>query len=149
MNTIPALRSAAVISAAIAITSNIVPATVGLVSPIGANQTQKLKYWIPFTVGATGGIRVTFAVPAGGVLFQVTHKLFNVVAPSLTTSMGTSGSIAFANAVANAGDSFLEMDVLIVNGATAGNVEPLFAQNTSDALTLTIKRGGFVEVVKM
>lgn len=148
MNTIPALRTAAQITAAIAITSNVVPASVGLVSPIGANQVQKLRYWIPFTVGATGGIRAQVVVPAGGTLFQATIKLFNNVAPSLTTSMQTA-SAAFTNAVANAGDSWLEIEAYIVNGATAGNVDLQIAQNTSDVLTLTVKRGGFVEVTKM
>lgn len=148
MNTIPALRAAAVITTAIAIASNVVPASVGLVSPIGANQTQWLRYWIPFTVGATGGIRANVNVPAGGTIYQATFKLFNNVAPSITTSMQAAAA-DFTNAVANAGDSWLEIALLVVNGATAGNVDLKMAQNTSDVLTLTIKRGGFVEVTKM
>lgn len=148
MNTIPALRAAAIITADQTFTSNVTLASVGLVSPIGANQTQKLRYWIPFTVGATGGIRAQVAVPAGGTIFQATFKLFNNVAPSLTTSMQTA-SAAFTNAVANAGDSWIEIEVVVINGTTAGNVDLQMAQNTSDVLTLTVKRGGFVEVVKM
>lgn len=148
MNTIPALRTAAQITAAIAITSSAALQSVGLVSPIGANQVQLLKYWIPFTVGATGGIRAQLVVPAGGTVFQATFKLFNNVAPSLTTSM-QSASAAFTNAVANAGDSWLEIEAYILNGNTAGNVDLQMAQNTSDVLTLTIKRGGFLEVTKI
>lgn len=148
MNTVPALRTAAIINAAIAITSSVVLQSLGLVSPIGANQKQFLKYWIPFTVGATGGIRCNIAVPAGGTIYQATFKLFNNVAPSLTTSMQAAAA-DFTNAIANAGDSFLEVELLVINGGTAGNVDIQMAQNTSDALTLTIKRGGFLEVTKM
>lgn len=148
MNTIPALRTAAIVTAPIAITSNVVLASIGLVSPIGANQTQRLRYLIPFTVGATGGIRANVAVPAGGTIYQAEFKLFNNVAPSLTTSMQNAAA-DFTNAVANAGDSWLEIELLVVNGATAGTVDLKMAQNTSDVLTLTIKRGAFLEVIKM
>lgn len=148
MNTIPALRAAAVIAADIAITSSVALQSVGLVSPIGANQTQNLRYFIPVNVGATGGIRAQIAVPAGGTIFMAVFKLFNNVAPSLTTSVQTA-SAAFTNALANAGISWLEIEVTVVNGATAGNVDLQMAQNTSDVLTLTIKRGGFLEVTKM
>jgi len=148
MNTIPALRTAAIITADIPIASNVTPASVGLVSPIGAGQTQKLRYWIPFNVGATGGIRAQIAVPAGGTIFLATIVLYNNVAPSITTSLQTA-SAAFTNAVANAGLSWLEIEATIVNGNTAGNVDLQIAQNTSDVLTLTVKRGGFVEVTKM
>lgn len=148
MNTIPALRTAAIVTADILMTSNVTPASVGLVSPIGANQTQKLRWWLPFNVGATGGIRALIAVPTGGTIFLATIVLFNNVAPSITTSLQTS-SAAFTNAVANAGTSWLEIQATIVNGVTAGTVDLQVAQNTSDVLTLTVKRGGFLEVTKI
>lgn len=148
MNTIPALRAAAIVAANIVVTSSAALASVGLVSPIGANQTQKLRYWVPFSVGATGGVRAQVVVPAGGTIFIATIKLYNNVAPSLTTSVQTA-SAAFTNALANAGNHWLEIEVTVVNGATAGNVDLQMAQNTSDVLSLTILRGGMVEVVKI
>ncbi len=131
----------------IVITSSAALVTTGLTSPIAAGQKQKLRWWIPFTVGATGGIRAQIVVPAGGVVFEATIKLFNTVAPSLTTAE-QQASAAFTNALANAGDHWLEIEAFVENGVTAGNVDLQMAQNTSDILSLTISGGGSVDVVK-
>lgn len=132
------------VAAAVVFTSNIVPATVGLTSPIAASQKQHIRAWVPFSVGATGGIRAILAVPAAGTLFRCSIKLFNTVAPSLTTALQTA-SAAFTNAAANAGNHWVEVEADVQNGATAGNVDLQFAQNTSDVLSLTILAGGWME----
>jgi hypothetical protein len=142
------VRTTFTVLANVLFTSNIVPATVGLRSPIAANQTQKFRAWIPFTVGATGGVRLLMAVPAGGTIFDIAIKLFNTVAPSLTTAEQQAAA-AFTNALANAGDHWIEVEGTIINGATAGFVDITMAQNTSDVLTLTVKRGGTMEVVTL
>lgn len=121
--------------------------TIGLASPIAANQTQRCRWWIPFTVGATGGVRAQIVVPAGGTIFIASIQLFNTVAPSLTTAT-QAASAAFTNALANAGTHWLAIDATIVNGATAGDVDLQMAQNTADALVLTILRGGTAEIIK-
>lgn len=128
-------------------TTDIVPATIGLASPIAANQTQRCRWWIPITVGATGGVRAQIVVPAGGTIFIASIQLFNTVAPALVTAT-QAASAAFTNALANAGTHWLAIDATIVNGATAGDVDLQMAQNTSDALSLTVLRGGTVEVIK-
>ena len=135
------------VGADIAVTSSVALVSTGLTSPIAANQRQKLRFWVPFSVGATGGVRAQVVVPAGGSLFIASIKLFNTVAPSLTTAVQTA-SAAFTNAAANAGNHWLEIEVDVTNGATAGNVDLQMAQNTSDALTLTILKGGTANVVK-
>lgn len=132
--------------AAVAFTSNATLATVGLIVPIAANQLMKIRAWIPITVGATGGVRSLVAAPTGATLSAVTTKLFNTVAPSLTTSILTT---VFTNALANAGTHWLEIEAAIQNGATAGNVDLQIAQNTSDVLTLTVLRGGTMDIVKL
>lgn len=121
--------------------------TVGLLSPIAAGQKQKIRCWIPITVGATGGVRSQVVVPAGGVLLRVSTKLYNTVAPSLTAAISNTGAV-FNNALANAGTHWLEIEADIVNGSTAGNVDVQIGQDTTDALTLTVLRGGSMEVVK-
>lgn len=133
------------VAANVPFTSSAALATVGLTSPIAAGQSQKLRFWVPITVGATGGVRLQLVVPAGGVIFNATVKLFNTVAPSLTTA-AQAASAAFTNALANAGTHWVEVEATIINGATAGNVDLQFAQNTSDALTMTVLRGGSVDV---
>lgn len=127
-------------------TTNIVPGTIGLLSPLPANQKQKVRAWIPFTVGATGGVRVVIALPAGAVLIG-TIRLTNTVAPSSTFAIRTDGT-AFTNALANAGTHWLEIEGDVENGATAGNIDIQLAQNTSDAATLTVLQGGSMDVVK-
>ncbi len=141
------IRNSFVVAANIVITSSVALITTTLKSAIAAGQTQHLKFWVPFTVGATGGIRAQVVVPAGGTIFNATIKLFNNVAPSLTTSV-QAASAAFTNAIANAGTSWLEIDLTVVNGATAGDVDLQMAQNTSDPLSLTILRGAWCDVVK-
>jgi len=140
------IRSIFVKSANTVVTSSVALVTVGLLSAIAAGQTQKIRAWVPFSVGATGGLRLQLVVPAGGAIFNATIKLFNTVAPSLTTA-AQAASAAFTNAAANAGTHWVEVEATIVNGATAGSVDLQFAQNTSDALSLTVLRGGSMEVV--
>lgn len=135
------------ILANIVITSSAALVTTGLTSPIAAGQTQKLRFWVPFTVGATGGVRLQVVVPAGGTIFSCTIKLFNTVAPA-TVIAAQGASAVFNNALANAGRHWVEVEVEVVNGATAGNVDLQMAQDTSDALSLTILRGGTCEVIK-
>lgn len=142
------IRTAFLISANIVVTSSAALVTTGLTSPIAANQTQKFRAWIPLTVGATGGIRAQVVVPAGGVLFDVSFLLYNTVAPSITQGE-QQASAAFTNALANAGDHWLVIEGTVINGATAGNLDIQMAQNTVDPLSLTIKRGGWLDIVKI
>lgn len=121
-------------------------ATVGLSTAIAAGQTLKLRFWVPLSVGASGGVRAQLVVPSGGTAFIATIKLFNTVSPGLTTAT-QAASAAFTNALANAGTHWLEVEATVVNGATAGNVDLQFAQNTSDAAALTILRGASLQAV--
>lgn len=147
MNTIPGLRTMAQIAANIVVTNSAALASVGLVSPIAANQTQHLTYWIPFSVGATGGLRAQVVVPAGGTAFAATFYLRDTVTPGTITAEQVA-SAAFTNALAVAGNHWIEIKVSVVNGATAGTVDLQMAQNTADANSLTLFRGGVVEVQK-
>lgn len=141
------IRTAYAVAADVPFASNIVPATVGLTSPIAANETQHIRAKIAVTVGATGGVRAQVAVPAGGVLFLTSFTLVNTVAATVAGEV-QNASAAFTNALANAGSHILEIEGTIVNGATAGNVDVQLAQNTSDVLTLTVEAGSFMDVIK-
>lgn len=141
------IRTFFTVAADIVVTNSVALVTTGLTSPIAANQTQKIRAWIPFTVGATGGIRAQIVVPAGGTLFEATFRLTDTVTPA-TIPGEQQASAAFTNALAVAGDHWLEVEAIIINGATAGNVDIQMAQNTADALSLTVSRGGSMDVVK-
>lgn len=114
--------------------------------PIAALQRVKITYWVKFTVGATGGVRAQVLVPAGGVIFGATIRLNNTVAPSSTIAT-QQASAAFTNALANAGTHWIEISIYVRNGATAGTVDLQMAQNTTDALTLSILEGATADVV--
>lgn len=130
-----------------AITSNAVLATIGLSTPIAAGQKKKCVWWIPFTLGATGGIRFQVTVPAGGAAFAATAQINNTVAPGVTIAAQTASAV-ITNALANAGTHWIKVEAYVENGATAGTVDLQMAQNTSDVLTLTVLEGGsLVETV--
>ena len=141
----PGINNIANIAANIVVTNSAVLVTTGLTAQLSANQSVHFRAWIPFTVGATGGVRLLAAVPAGGTIYELTIKLFNTVAPSLTTAEQQAAA-AFTNALANAGDHWLEVEGTVINGASAGSLDIQMAQNTADALSLTIKRGGTMAV---
>mgnify|MGYP001598572131 CR=1 FL=1 len=132
------------LSAALVLTSDQVLGASGLASPIAASQTQKIKCWLPFSVGATGGIQVQLVVPAGGTLFNASFRINNPVTPSTIIAVQVA-SAAFAAALAVAGTHWMEIEAEIVNGLTAGNVDLQIAQNTSDVLSLTLLRGAVME----
>jgi hypothetical protein len=141
----PGIRNSYTVAATVSFTSNVTLATVGLTSPIAAGQRQKFRCWVPVTVGAAGGVQAEVVVPAGGTIYEVTFKLFNTIAPSLTTAI-QSVAAAFGNALANAGSHWLEIEGVIINGATAGTVDVQFAQNSSNATALQVLRGGSMDV---
>lgn len=130
------------------ITSSTALVTSGLTSPIAANETQKFEVVIPFSVGATGGFKCQVVVPAGGVLFNASFILANTVAPGVVVAQQVA-SAAFGNAVANAGNHWLKISGTVKNGATAGNLDIQVAQNSSDALSLTVLSGATMEICKI
>lgn len=126
-------------------TSNVTLASIGLTSSIAAGQTQHIRAWIPLTVGATGGIRMQISIPAGGTLYEATFKVQNTVTPATTRTIQSTNTVV-TNALADAGSHWVEIEAYILNGATAGNIDIQFAQNTSDPLSLTVLKGGFMDV---
>jgi len=140
------IRTAYIKTVSQTFTADTTLATVGLTSPIAAGQTQKFRAWIPINVGATGGVKALVAVPAGGALYNVSVKLFDTVAPAMTTAMYVT-STTFTNALANAGNHWIEVEGEIVNGATAGNIDVQLACNTA-ANALVVLRGAEMEVTK-
>lgn len=138
------IRTVYKVAANVTFTSNVTLATVGLLSALPANQKMKVRAWVPLSVGATGGIRFQLVLPAGATVIS-TSVINNTVAPSATAAVQTT-SVAVTNALANAGNHWVYFEAYVENGATAGNLDLQFAQNTSDALTLTVLKGGQLDV---
>lgn len=140
------IRNSFHVAADIPVTSSVALITSGLSFPIGASQIVHARFFLTFSTGATGGIRAQLVVPAAVTNFLANFTLYNNGAPSITTANQTS-SAAFTNAVANAATHNLAIEFDLENGVNAGTVDLQFAQNTSDALTLTLFRGSFADVV--
>jgi hypothetical protein len=146
MNTIPGLRAMAFLAAAFTATANTTLASVGLVSPIAANQKQKLRFWLPFSVGAAGGIKLQVVIPAAATI-TTTIQVFDTVTPALITALQVT-STAFTNALAVAGNHWALVECIVTNSTTAGSVDLQAAQNSSNATPFTILAGAAVEVLK-
>lgn len=140
-------RTACVMPADVPFTTNIVPATVGLLFPLAAGEQVHIRGRVLLSTGATGGVRVVPASPAAPALFHVAAEVVNSVAPSVTPAV-LAVNTAATNALANAGTHWVDIEGTIINGATAGNFDLQFAQNSSDALTLTVFKGGWLEVTQ-
>lgn len=144
------IRQAYRVTADIAIASSAVLQTLtGLSIPIAAGKIIHLVGHLFFSVGATGGIRFEVVPPAAGAFYKSSLILTNTVAAIPFSVQGVVTPTVFTDAVANAGNHFLDFEVDVENGVNAGNINIQAAQNTSDVLTLTIQRGSFVTAYVM
>lgn len=141
------LRAFYKVAADIAFTSNVVLTTIGLKSPIAANSDQNFRAWIPFTLGAAGGFKCEVLVPAAGVSYRVSITYFDALTPAVDTTTQTAAA-AFGAALANAGNYFALIDGYVSNGANAGNIDIQVCQNSSNADTMTVLKGGYLDVIK-
>ncbi len=142
----PVLKSALKVLADIPIASNVVPQTTTLSFPIAAGAKAKLRWWLPFSVGATGGAQFEVLAPAAPTYYLTSIVIHNAVAGTVPAQAVQTAPALLGNALANAGNHFVEIETLIENGVNAGTVDLQFRQNTSDALTLTVLKGGWLSV---
>lgn len=142
------IRQMKVVTTAFPVTNVTLQSIASLITPIGANKSAKIRYVVPISVGAAGGVRVQVAVPAGGTAFLAAIYLANTVAPSVTNALQVA-SAAFTNALANAGNHYLVIEATVINGATAGNIDLQIAQNTNDATPVTVLVGASADITKL
>lgn len=128
-------------------TNTVALATVGLTSPIAANQSQNFRAWIPFTLGATGGFKIQITTPAAPTKYAVAINIYDTVGGTLLYD-AIVATAPFGNALAAAGTYWAEVTGYVKNGATAGNIDILIAQNSSTGNALTVLEGGYMDVIK-
>ncbi len=117
----------------------------GFSVPLAALQKVHCKLHLPFSLGATGGYKFQWIVPSSPGNFINTYIVEDTVTPAQITGIQTS-SAAFANALAVAGNHFLDTEVDYVNGVTAGTISFQFACNSA-ANAITALQGAWMEVV--
>lgn len=114
--------------------------------PIGASQTAKFTFEVPFSIGATGGFRFNFTVPAAPTYVMADFQVLRYATPTVFGDNQTTLA-NFSNASAVASECKLFATLFIVNGTTAGTVALQFAQENADTPAITILRGASCEVV--
>lgn len=103
-----------------------------------------------FTLGATGGFRFLANGPAAPVIYNAQYNINDL--SSATPAVGgrfVNGQVAeadFANASAVATTYQLRAAGILINGVNAGTFAFQFAQNTSDALAITLLAGATFKV---
>lgn len=131
------------VTADVPFTTNIVPATVGLLSPLAAGEEQHFDAWIPFSITGAGGFRLLVVAPAGSTTKIMTLEVVNTVTPS-DIGFIPAINVATTNAIADVATHWLNVTGTILNGAVAGSIDLQLAQNTSTANTLTVLKGGWL-----
>ncbi len=97
---------------------------------IGASETWAVRWVISATFVVAGGLKVAVAVPSGGASLVIAKMFVGAVVAS-----GTPASEGAAVTLVNTGANtlgFVEVEALVVNGATAGSVKLQWCQSTSD-----------------
>jgi hypothetical protein len=126
-----------------AVAASVTLVSLGLLIPVAINQRIHIRFTGGFTIGASGGFKFQFVVPAAPTSFNNVCTVIDTVTPGVLGTVQTS-SAAFANALAVAGTHSLYMDLDFVNGATAGNIDFQFACNSA-ANGITMLLGATVE----
>lgn len=117
----------------------------GFSAAIAAGKSAHVRVHVPFSVGASGGFKFQFVVPAAPANFLATFAVIDPVTPSEIDAVQTT-SAAFANALAVAGNHWLEAELDITNGSAAGTIALQFACNSA-AGAISILQGAWMEVV--
>jgi hypothetical protein len=99
---------------------------------LGAGETWQARFAIWATHAAGDGCKVAVTVPSGATLRLIARETDSggqVV--NMTTTSGAAISLATENV--DATSQFVDLEVVVVNGATAGNLQLQWAQRTSSA----------------
>lgn len=132
----------------------------GLVIPLSANATYGLDGWLHWTSNPTADIKFKFTLPAS------TTGFWTGIGPVVNTApvVGSErknyvdmGSVDITNALAFAGDDEFTSSVYIsavprgyiVTGATAGNLQLQFAQNTADVSNTILRAGSQLRLTRL
>jgi hypothetical protein len=116
---------------------------------VAANETYIFQAWLYTSVAdATPDIKVTFTGPSGSTVFWSSSQVIYLPdgSPTLTVvaTGGTTGGL-FADGNLRA----IQLYGTILNGATAGDLQFQFAQNTSSANGISVKAGSSIFGIKV
>lgn len=116
---------------------------------VAANETYIFQAWLyTYAADGTPDIKVTFTGPSGStVLWSSSQVIFN--AGGATTLTVVSPGATAADLFVDANLRAIQLYGTISNGATAGDLQFQFAQNTSSANGTSVKAGSSIFGIKV
>jgi hypothetical protein len=116
---------------------------------VAANETYIFQAWLyTYAADGTPDIKVTFTGPSGStVLWSSSQVIFNAAAATTLTSVNPGGTSA--DLFVDANNRAIQLYGTILNGATAGDVQLQWAQNTSSANGTSVKAGSSIFGIKV
>jgi len=121
--------------------------------PVGKYERYVLRYNIFLSTTSSGDLKFNVDVPASPTLFREVCWSQGGSATTIVAGGATGAAVATAEGdltvLGTGAEGYILANVLLVNGANAGNVVFSFAQNSAtSAESAIIRAGSFVEVRK-
>ena len=117
-----------------------------LVVPVAANTNYAIDACIFFTAGTTGDIKFAFTCPSGAAIrWGMIHESGGAGAIDLSALQLSSGDTEASDGL-GASETWARISGRISVGATAGNLQFQFAQNTSNGTASTVEEGSWLRV---
>ena len=115
---------------------------------LAANRTAHARFLVPFTLGATGGYKFQIINAATSSAFLFTAMVTDATTPAFNNAVVQTSTAAFANALAVAGNHFLQAELDITQGATGGVISLQFACNSA-ANSIILLAGASMDLIQL
>lgn len=116
---------------------------------LAANEVWEFTLFLWYDSGTTPDIKATFTVPSGATL-EWTHQGVDAAGSAQTenaTFAATTERNFFGNGVGST--RFIRITGIVVNGATPGNLQFQWAQNTSNGSNTTVHANSTLKAYKL
>jgi hypothetical protein len=130
---------------AVAASAVLVPST-DLQFFLAANRVAHARFLCPFTLGATGGYKFQIIDAQASAAFLFTAMVTDATTPAFNAAVVQTATAPFANALAVAGNHFLQAELDITQGAVGGIVSLQFACNSA-ANSITLLAGSAMDLI--
>ncbi len=141
----PFITNGATLNAAQTVTASTALVTMtGFTQALAISQRIHFRIYVPFTLGATGGYKFQVVLSQAPALFVNTFIVTDTVTPASIVGYQTS-SAAFANALAVAGNHFLNCEGQVVGSATLASVLSFQFACNSAANAIIANVGAFIQ----
>jgi len=115
----------------------------GLTCPIAASGVLRFRVRIFCFAGATPDIKFAVTAPAGATTY---YSILDDTAAAVLDHQNATGPNTIAVSTAGAA-TFINIDGVCINGATAGSIQVQFAQNTATVENTTVYGASCLEVI--